>query len=240
MHILKRVFSYVTGYWIHKISSLPVGANLFIDIHKRMNYGPLTTMFDVGANIGQTCEWFRYNEGNAKIYCFEPVAETYRQLKNKAGDDKNCVFENIAFGEVPGEKCIKVYDEYSFLNSLKEELMNQDSNAREEIIKIDTVDNYCSIKGITKIDLLKIDTEGYELNVLTGAKQMLSNASISFIYCEVGFLKREKRHTNFGDLTEWLAEKNYHFVGLYELSLHAWKQNSYFGNALYVYKDIYK
>ncbi len=240
MNIIKKIFTKSTGYWIHKLSSLPVGTDLYIDIHQRFGYGPLNAMFDVGANIGQTYEWFRNNEPKAKIYCFEPVLAPFQQLKLLACSDKNCVLENIALGDTVGKKTIKVFDKYSYLNSLKDELMNHDSNAKEEIINIDTLDNYCIKKEITKIDILKIDTEGYELNVIAGGREMLNNAQVSFIFCEAGFLKSDRQHTNFQDLSEWLAARNYFFVGLYGLSLHAWKYNSYFGNALFAHRGIYK
>ncbi len=159
MNIIKKIFTAATGYWIHKASSLPVGADIYVDIHKRIGYGQINTMFDVGANIGQTWDWFRHNEPAAKIYCFEPVTGPYIELKKKAGDDKNAVFENIAFGETAGEKTIRLYDHNSSLNSLNDAVMNQDINSVEEKIKIDTLDNYCFKNGINKIDFLKIDTE---------------------------------------------------------------------------------
>lgn len=194
-------------------------------------------MFDVGANIGQTWEWFRNNEHHAKIYCFEPVSESFEELKIKTVKDKNCIIENIAFGNVPGEKTIKLFNEHSELNSLKNELMNPNVNAKQEIIKIDTLDNYCFKNSITKIDFLKIDTEGYELNVLEGSEKMLSTASVSFIYCEIGFLKQNNRNTNFADVTEWLAVKDYQFFGLYQLVSNG--RNIEFGNALFVHKNVY-
>lgn len=241
MHILKKIFTATTGYWIHKKSTLPIGADLYMDIHNRIKYGPLTTMFDIGANLGQTWEWFRNNEASAKIFCFEPVAETFEVLKNKTTKDKNCVTENIAFGNIAGEKMIKLFgSEHSALNSLKEELMNNELNSKKEIIYIDTLDHYCSQKGIPTIDFLKIDTEGYEMNVLEGATKMLSEAKISFIYCEIGFLKKNNRNTNFADLSEWLAAHDYYFYGLYQLVTNGWKDGDYFGNALYVHKDIFQ
>lgn len=233
------MFTSATGYWIHKTSTLPIGADLYLDIHKRIKYGPMTTMFDVGANTGQTWEWFRNNERGAKIYCFEPVMKTFGDLKIKTANDKNCIIENIAFGEVGGEKMIRLFDQHSALNSLKEELMNTDDNAREEMIKIDTIDNYCKKRKIIKIDLLKIDTEGYEFNVLEGANDMMSAGKISLIYCEIGILKKNLRNTNLGELTEWLAKKNYHFLGLYQMVTNGWKTGDYFGNALFVHKEIF-
>lgn len=221
------------------MKTLPVGTNMYVDIHKRINYGPLHTIFDVGANIGQTWKEFRYNEPASKIFCFEPVAETFQELKNATKNDKNCIIENCAFGSETGEKMIHLFEPNSPLNSLRDDIMNSAKNARKEVVNIDTLDNYCATHSIQKIDLLKIDTEGYELNVLEGSKSMLDSNNISFIYCEVGFLKRSIRHTNFSDLTEWLADHNYYFFGLYQLVSNGWKDGDYFGNALYVHKNIF-
>jgi hypothetical protein len=98
------------------------------------------------------------------------------------------------------------------------------------------LDNYCLNHNIDKIDLLKIDTEGYELNVLDGATKMLSSANISLIFCEIGFLRANNRNTYFADLTEWLAMRDYHFFGLYQLVSNGWKIE--FGNALFAHKSI--
>lgn len=235
MHIVKKIFSALTGYWLHKKSSMPIGTDLFLDIHKRIGYGSLKTMFDVGANIGQTWEWFRDNEGAAEIYCFEPVFKPYEELRNKVGNDRNSVLENIAFGEAVGERTIRLFND-TRLNSLKNEVMSDDINSNEELITIDTIDNYCCKNNITKIDFLKIDTEGYELNVLEGAREMLSSAGISFIYGEVGFEKENKRNTYLAELTEWLVMHDYYFYALYQLSINEWKTE--FGNALFVHKSI--
>jgi FkbM family methyltransferase len=237
MHFLKKIFIATTGYWIHKVSTLPIGTDLYIDMHKSLKYGRFKVMFDVGANVGQTWEWFRSTEPGSKIYCFEPVAQTFTVLKERTSKDKNCVVENIAFGDKQAERTIKIFPQNSSaLNSLKDGVMNTDSGASEEIIKIETIDNYCFTRDITKIDFLKIDTEGYEINVLKGAKEMLNKAAISFIFCEIGFLQANNRNTYFSDLTEWLALRDYHFFGLYQLVSNGWKIE--FGNSLFVHKSI--
>jgi hypothetical protein len=68
---------------------------------------------------------------------------------------------------------------------------------------------------------------------------MLTNANISMIYCEIGFLRKNPRHTYIASLSEWLAEKKYHFFGLYQVNLNGWKTEDSFGNALNVHKDLY-
>jgi hypothetical protein len=110
---------------------------------------------------------------------------------------------------------------------------------REETVQIDTIDLYCSRNEIRKIDLLKIDTEGFEIEVLKGAHEMLSQGKVSLIYCEVGFLKQNSRNTYFANLTEYLANYGYYFFGLYQFDSHDWVKGGYLGNALYVKRDLY-
>lgn len=240
MNIVKKIINKTTGYWLHKQSNLPVGADLFVDINHKINYPSLNVLFDVGANVGQTRRYFRFHLPDARIYSFEPVQATFQQLKNSVAGDANCVLENMALGDEAGEKTIRLFDgDMTVLNSLRDDVMNNAANAREEIITIDTLDHYCSVKHIKKIDLLKIDTEGFEINVLKGAAQMLKDGHISFVYCETGFQKANQRNTYFPLLTEYLAEREYYFFGLYNTDYHDWKRGNHLANALYVHRSVF-
>lgn len=240
MNILKKLFTQTTGYWLHKQGNLPVGADLFVDIAHKIKYPSLDVLFDVGANIGQTRKYFRFHLPDARIYSFEPVQATFQQLKTSAAGDTNCVIEHMALGDEAGEKAIRLFDEdMTVLNSLRDEVMNNHANAREEIIRIDTLDHYCKTNSISKIDLLKIDTEGFEINVLKGAEQMLQSGRISFVYCETGFQNTNKRNTYFPELTEFLATQDYYFFGLYNTDYHDWKRGNHLANALYVQQSVF-
>lgn len=240
MHPLKKIFTKLTGYWIHKVKTLPIGTDFIIDIHDKIKYPNINLIFDVGANTGQTVEWLRNFLPHATIYSFEPVSSSFAELKQNLSFDKNTVLEQLAMGDTVEKKSIKLFDEYSTLNSLKEELMNHGANAKEEEIRVSTIDQYCTEKGISKIDLLKIDTEGYELKVLKGAENMLTNNRIAMIYCEVGFQGNNDRNTGFSELCKWLDKKEYYFFGLYQLDSDFWNEGKCFGNALFVQRDLYK
>ena len=195
----------------------------------------------MGANVGQTRRYFRFHVPDASIYSFEPVQATYQQLRKSASSDKKCVLEQMAFGDEAGEKTIRLFDgDLTVLNSLRDDVMNNAANAREETIKINTVDHYCSTHDIKKIDLLKIDTEVFEINVLKGAQEMLQTGNISFVYCETGFQQSNQRNTYFPTLTEYLAAQNYFFFGLYQMDYHDWKKGNGLGNALYVHQSVFQ
>lgn len=238
MHPLKKIFQKLTGYWIYKVDTLPAGADFFVDVRKKIGYTSMNTIFDVGANLGQTVEWLRVGEPLSKIYCFEPVSTTFNELVKKKGGDKNCIFEQLALGDEESEVVIKLFEQEIGWNSLKKDLMNKDANAREEEVQVITLDKYCEINNITNIDLLKIDTEGFEINVLEGAKKMIGEKKISMIYAEVGFQSNNKRNTSFALLSDWLEKNGFYFFGLYQLFGTQWQFGLYFGNALFVRKDI--
>ena len=240
MNSIKKFFTKATGYWLHKQNNLPVGADLFVDIAHKVKYPSLDVLFDVGANIGQTRSYFRFHLPDAKIYSFEPVQSTFAKLQVSAGADANCVIENMALGDAAGKKTIRLFDaDMTVLNSLRDDVMNNHTGAREETITIDTLDHYCDVQQIKKIDLLKIDTEGFEINVLKGAKQMLQSGSISFVYCETGFQNSNKRNTYFPELTEFLAAQDYYFFGLYNTDYHDWKRGNHLANALYIHHSVF-
>jgi FkbM family methyltransferase len=69
-------------------------------------------------------------------------------------------------------------------------------------VQTQTLDNFCQNEKIKSIDVLKIDTEGNELNVLKGAKRLLSENKINVIYTEISdskknFAEKEKYIFNF-------------------------------------------
>jgi FkbM family methyltransferase len=240
MNLIKNIFIQKTGYWIHKLNNLPVGADLFVDIQCKIKFPSINVVFDVGANVGQSRSYFRFYLPDAKIFSFEPVESSFTQLKNSAAADNNCVLENMALGDVAGQKIIRLFDrDVSVLNSLRDDVMNRAENAKMETISVDTLDRYCSMNYIQKIDLLKIDTEGFEINVLKGAEKMLQDGRICFVYCEVGFQKMNKRNTYFAELSEILEKYGYYFFGMYQMDYHDWHRGNHLGNALYVHKNIF-
>jgi FkbM family methyltransferase len=229
----KRIVDRLTGYWIYKSRHLPIGTDLRLDVANKLGCKNLPTIFDVGANFGQTYVTFRRHFPKARIFCFEPVTDTFEVLRERLAGDPNARAERLAFGKARESRSIRLFDDAPALNSLREDLMSKSDNAREEIIQVDTIDNYCSQNGIKTIDLLKIDTEGFEIPVMEGARATLERGDVSMIFAEAGFDRRNGRNSPFNDIVEYLLALDYRFFGIYDVT-HEPEFGVAYGNALFV------
>jgi len=143
-------------------------------------------IFDVGANVGDWTKTVLDIIPNAKVHCFEPGRSTYSKLEQNI-DSKNVVFNNFGLGSANEEKAFYIFDNDSTVNSLylRDELVNKNKVVTEKVA-IKKLDDYCSDNKIQKIDFLKIDVEGNEMEVLKGAKRMLEENNIKIIQLEYG------------------------------------------------------
>src|SRR5262249_47267521 len=89
-------------------------------------------------------------------------------------------------------------------------------NARTTV-KVLTVDQYCSERGIQRIDLLKSDTQGFELEVLKGASRMIERNLIHLIYLEMNFARLYDRIPRFDVLLGFLLDRGFELVALYRV-----------------------
>lgn len=147
----------------------------------------IKVVFDVGANVGGYVKRLRKHNSLAKIYCFEPHPETYKSLT------KNMEIDNIElynFGLGKSTDTLKIFDyknsDGSSHASLYKEVISEihKSETVEHEVDIRTIDDFIREKNIQKIGLLKIDTEGNELNVLLGANEALVKSKIDIIHFE--------------------------------------------------------
>ena len=99
---VKQLFEALTGTRIYRV--LPRGLDPFADIRTHLPFLEVSTIFDVGANVGQSAKKFSRYFPNSEIYCFEPVAETYRELQRELGARFNVHTFQFALGARPGQK----------------------------------------------------------------------------------------------------------------------------------------
>lgn len=146
------------------------------------NAGSFSVIFDVGANVGEWTKRVADLCPAARIFSFEPVARTYRSLAGCA-TDRILTFQ-MALGDSNGVNSIFVSERDSTLNSV----FSRESVGvvTPERIEVRTIDAFCAEHGVEHISLLKIDTEGNELNVLKGARSLVLARRVDVIQFEYG------------------------------------------------------
>lgn len=236
---LRKSIIKLTGYWIYKRKHLPVGIDLFEDINRKTDL-TMKTIFDVGANIGLTAKQFQEVFPNSIVLAFEPVANTFQILKNNVKSNEKIICHNFAFGEKNEVIEIKLFDHsQSYLNSLKVNAMNPKDSAQTEKIQVKTIDTFLNDNPeINSIDLLKIDTEGFETQVLQGALMAINSGKIKLIYLEVGFSKTNHRSTYYPSIHDFLDSNGFSFFGMYEITHKEINIKYNYGNALFIHDSV--
>ncbi len=152
---------------------------------------PNDIVIDVGANVGEWSLAVLNLYPNVTIAAFEPVPAVFNQLRGNLKKHKNAEAFNYAISNQNlSDKTFYFYREDSGLSTLHRRLIAEpqyDIKPPQEILVMTmALDVFCSLGHIKRIDFLKIDTEGNELNVLKSAEQKLKKNLIHFIQLEYG------------------------------------------------------
>lgn len=208
--------------------------NLFDYFHKRKififlinrNFTKFKTVFDIGAHRGESIKSFTKFFKIEKIYSFEASPLSYDILRNtlpkitskKKGTDI-CI-ENLAIGsevkkiqmkhlKESSSSTIKDINSNSKYFKKKKFLFgfNAENFYQNIIVNQTTIDKYVRTKKIEQIDFLKIDTEGYEYEILKGATENLKN--IKIILFEHHYDDMINKGYKFSDINNVLLKNNF-------------------------------
>jgi FkbM family methyltransferase len=197
--------------------------NALLYIKERLKNSDKLMIFDVGANVGMyTILVNEIFSKNSDIFSFEPSKKTFNKLGVNTKQITNTNLFNFGFGSINGFLTLYNNEEESGLASVYERRLdhfNIKMNLKEEI-EIKTIDSFCTENNIKEINLLKLDVEGHELGVLTGAVNMLNSCKINFIQFEFGGCNIDSR-TYFQDFY-YLLNKDFYIYrivvdGLYKI-----------------------
>jgi FkbM family methyltransferase len=145
--------------------------------------------FDVGANQGKYSSTLLSLYPLARVFAFEPNPHTFGQLKELSQANPNLFTFNTAVGSTIGE--MKLYyrtDNTSSVHATtyKEVLteIHGYTDVQKLSVMVNTLDAFCYQNNIDHIDLLKIDTEGHEIQVLRGAENILKTGIVKCVQFE--------------------------------------------------------
>ncbi len=192
-------------------------------------------IFDVGAHLGETALALALEFPNCKIHAYEPVEPIFRHLERNCRKYQNILCHKLGLGATRESRRIELPSSEPLCS------MNQRSNFASgqsppelvETIQITTIDQMAGDLHIENIALLKIDVEGFELEVLRGAERLLKCGKIHSIMAEATFNKDSKQHVKIDDINTLLSEFGYELVGYYDPAYQPGSGNLYYMNALF-------
>ncbi|MFF3315086.1 FkbM family methyltransferase [Streptomyces sp. NPDC003035] len=151
-------------------------------VHQRSG-GPV--LFDVGANRGAWALTALDACPGATVHCFELVLPVRRRLHRLAAERTGIVVAEAGLADRSGTRRVKYYPGRDELSSLYDYPHDAYFEWRQEPVL--RGDDYLTAHGIETVDLLKIDTEGAELEVLKGFQQALRDGRVAAVQFEYGY-----------------------------------------------------
>ena len=138
-------------------------------------------VFDVGGFRGITSQWF--SRAARQVFTFEPMPENADSIRTvlKVRGIKNVSLHDVALSESIGTRDFHIFENKGH-NSLGR--VNTSRYVKTIQVPTTTLDEFTSKNQIDRIDFLKIDVEGFELEVLKGASRLLASKKVKAMLFE--------------------------------------------------------
>jgi FkbM family methyltransferase len=176
-------------------------------------------LFDVGAHHGWFFHCWKDWCPAAQIHAFEPTQESFEEARRLYGADPSIALNPVAVGETESSLQLSIMQDSLVSNSL----LPHNSEAWQAIqygtgtithrtVAVTTIDAYCRAASVASIYLLKIDVQGFELNVLKGAAAMLPH--IDHVFVESAIQPLYQGAPRFTAVADYLLDRGFHLMGL--------------------------
>lgn len=193
---------------------------------------------DIGSHKGTYTDLFIKNFKNLKVLMFEPQTKIFHFIKKKYKNKNNVKCFNIAISDKQSNRLLSI-NEHDLTSSFS--TFNKKNNYlkikailfgkslkkminKKVIVKTSTLDKMIKIKKIFKVDLVKIDTEGHELQVLKGMKRSLKK--ITHIIVEI---HNDEIYQNYNPkkVHNFLIRNNYELKDKFRFPFTTWEDRIY-------------
>jgi FkbM family methyltransferase len=162
-------------------------------------------IIDAGANIGCYGIAFINKAGqNGMLHAFEPSKESFECLEHNLGKFDNVELYNSALSYKKGYCEVIRENDNVGMNYVKE-------TNKTEATRVTTIDSL----ALNKVDFIKIDVEGDELNVLIGAYQTITKCKPT-MYIEINEHTLRRKNLNKLDIFNWLEKNGYTYKNIYD------------------------
>ena len=220
---LLKLFARYTPSFQHYKVSLANGDYMYLDLREDMCFGQFfdgcisgeqgtdllfhrllqkgDVVIDIGANIGYYTRIASKSVGSTgRVFAFEPSPNALSVLKLNTKDLANVQVFPVALSDTEGEARFYVRKNGGTSS------LAADSSAQEVKVKMTTLDNLAL--QVEKVDLIKIDVEGFEPDVLRGARTLIQDFR-PLVYLEYFAHYAEKRGFTDAVFDSFFADLNY-------------------------------
>lgn len=199
--------------------------------------GPLNeshVVLDAGAHHG----WFFHCWldwcPKAEVFAFEPTEESFRRASQLYGSDPRVNLFQLGLGSQAGELTLHILADSQVSNSFLaprqstwQSIAYATGLVSQRRVPVTTVDEFCATQKLNRVHLLKIDVQGFELEVLKGARGTLAN--IDHVFVESGIQRLYEGAPSFSDVCDFMEQHAFHLM-----HLRAWHR----GNRVLVETDM--
>ena len=179
------------------------------------NFLPNRVLLDVGANVGDFAEVV--SDSGYRVYSFEPFPPAFERLKRRMTERSNVKTFNLALGStettlplyVASESSEQGQDDPSLYNTFRPHFVRESLSFTETVdVSVRTIESLVKSGEVPKsIDFLKIDTEGFDLEVIKGLGDVLPTVvQTEFWGDEFVFVRNAKSRDNFVSSAEIIRE----------------------------------
>jgi FkbM family methyltransferase len=187
-------------------------------------------VFDVGAHDGAYLEAARQVvDSRLRAFSFEPQDVCFEILRARYESDPRVSLHKTAISNHIGAAELFFAEQGESFASL---CRQSDAQTKVQKVRVTTVDQFCDENGVGRIQFLKIDTEGQEIEVMQGASRMIQEGRIDFIQFEFGdtFLRTPY---HFVDVWNYLSDR----YAIYRVLRHGLAELKLYSHDLEIYKN---
>jgi FkbM family methyltransferase len=184
---LKVDLAEVYGYWMYMLGQIEPVVSFIV----RRLFHSNGVMLDIGANVGYYSILAAYACPNGQVWSFEPSPRTYGILCEniQANRLQNVVARQLALGETHSMLKFNIYGDQA-LNSVSVSAEHRHPffpGGPVQVLNVEctTIDDVMNDNHIERVDLIKLDIEGYEYFALKGAERLLARPDAPILVCEI-------------------------------------------------------
>lgn len=213
--IIKNIINSFLSIFNLKLNKITLSNNFYYYIVRTLIHYKIDLVLDVGANTGQFSEKIINFGYKKKIISFEPMLKAHRELSIKSKKFKNWeIYDRVGIGKKKGVKILNISKNSvsSSILEINKIHLKQEPNAKfisKEKINLISLDYLLKKKFFKKKRIfLKIDTQGYEKEIIKGASKVLNN--LHCIMLETSITPMYKGEESYTKIIKFMKKKGFY------------------------------